>query len=221
MVNRILREKNVQEKELIMTLIKENSDLKTMMLETQNKMMSVLEKGIVQNNNSNNKTFNLNFFLNDTCKNAMNISDFVNNLQLQLSDLEKMGEIGYVNGISNIILKNLKDMDITSRPIHCTDVKREVMYIKDSDKWDKEENGNPKVRKAIKCISHNNSRLLNEFKEKNPNYNNSSSKVSDIYNKLLIETMGGKGDNDDEKENKIIRNIIKEIIVEKDKLQIR
>ena len=196
-------------------ILKENSELKNMMLDTQHKMMDVLEKG-THNTNSHNKTFNLQFFLNDTCKDAMNITDFVNNIQLQLSDLEKMGEVGYVNGISNIIVRNLKDMDIATRPIHCTDIKREVMYIKDEDKWDKDKNGNPKVRNAIKHIAHKNSKLLNEFKAKNPDYNNSSSKVSDKYNKLLIETMGGKGDNDVEKENKIIRNITKEIIVEKE-----
>ena len=206
---------NINDKDLIMTLIKENSELKTMMLDTQNKMMDVLEKG-THHTNSHNKTFNLQVFLNDTCKDAMNINDFVNNLHLQLSDLEKMGEIGYVNGISNIIVKSLKDMDIASRPIHCTDIKRDVLYIKDEDKWDKDLNGNPKVRNAIKHIAHKNSKLLNEFKAKNPDYNNSSSKVSDKYNKLLIETMGGKGDNDLEKENKIIRNITKEIMVTKE-----
>ena len=145
----------------------------------------------------------------------MNITDFVNNIQLQLSDLEKMGEIGYVNGISNIIVKNLKDMDIASRPIHCTDIKREVLYIKDEDKWDKEPNDHPKVRNAIKHIAHKNSKLLIEFKEKNPDYNNSSSKVSDKYNKLLIETMGGKGDNDCEKEHKIIKAVTKEVMLDK------
>ena len=208
------------DKELILILIKENSELKHMMLEqhtsTQNMMMDVIKNGTHNTTNSHNKTFNLQFFLNETCKDAMNITDFVNNIQLQLSDLEKMGDVGYVNGISNIIVKNLKDMDISSRPIHCTDIKREIMYIKDEDKWDKELNGNPKVRNAIKHIAHKNSKLLNEFKEKNPDYNNSSSKVSDKYNKLLIETMGGKGDNDAEKENKIIKNITKEVLVEKD-----
>jgi len=213
----------MNDKDLIMTLIKENGELKNMMMDTQNKMletqtkmMNVLEKG-THNTNSHNKTFNLQFFLNDTCKDAMNIMDFVNNLQLQLTDLEKMGEIGYVNGISNIIVKNLKDMDVTTRPIHCTDVKREVLYIKDEDKWDKETNDHPKVRNIIKHIAHKNSKLLNEFKEKYPDYNNSSSKISDQYNKILIETMGGKGDNDYEKESKIIKNLSKEVILEKDK----
>ena len=212
---------NINDKEIIMTLIKENSELKNMMMDTQNKMletqtkmMDVLEKG-THNTNSHNKTFNLQFFLNDTCIDAMNIMDFVNNLQLQLTDLEKMGEIGYVNGISNIIVKNLKDMDVTARPIHCTDVKREVLYIKDEDKWDKEANDHPKVRNIIKHIAHKNSKLLNEFKEKYPDYNNSSSKISDQYNKILIETMGGKGDNDYEKETKIIKNLSKEVVLDK------
>jgi hypothetical protein len=211
------------DKDLILVLIKENSELKHMMMEqhasTQNMMLEVIKNGThhtTNHTNSHNKTFNLQVFLNETCKDAMNITDFVNNIQLQLSDLEKMGEVGYVNGLSNIIVKNLKDMDVSSRPIHCTDSKREIMYIKDEDKWDKELNGNPKVRNAIKHIAHKNSKLLNEFKEKNPDYNNSSSRVSDKYNKLLIETMGGKGDNDVEKENKIIRNITKEVIVEKE-----
>jgi predicted RNA-binding Zn-ribbon protein involved in translation (DUF1610 family) len=196
------------DKDLVMTILKQNSELQTQMIE--------LLKNGTHNTNSNNKTFNLQLFLNETCKDAMNITDFVNNIQLQLSDLEKMGEIGYVNGISNIIVKNLKDMDISSRPIHCTDIKREVMYIKDEDKWDKDLNNNPKVRNAIKHIAHKNSKLLIEFQERHPDYNNSASKVSDQYNKLLIESMGGKGDNDVEKENKIIRNISKEIIVEKE-----
>jgi hypothetical protein len=198
---------------LIIMLINQCKELR----DENKELIEVLKNGTHNTTtNSHNKTFNLQFFLNETCKNAMNITDFVNNIQLQLSDLEKLGDIGYVNGISSIIVKNLKDMDISSRPIHCTDSKRETIYVKDEDKWDKEPKGNPKVRSAIKNITHKNSKLLNEFKEKNPDYNNSSSRVSDKYNKLLIETMGGKGDNDAEKENKIIKNITKEVLVEKE-----
>ena len=198
----------VNDKELIINLIKQNNELQT-------KVVELLKTGTNNTSNSYNKTFNLQFFLNDTCKDAMNITDFVNNLQLKLDDLEKMGEIGYVNGISNIIIQNLKDMDITTRPIHCTDIKREVLYVKDEDKWDKESNDHPKIRNAIKHISHKNSKLLNEYKEKYPDYNNSASKISDNYEKLLIESMGGKGNNDEEKENKIIRNISKQVLIEK------
>jgi hypothetical protein len=201
----------ITDKEFITTLIKDNAHvLKDLVIE-------LMKTGTnnTTNNNSHNKTFNLQFFLNDTCKDAMNIMDFVHNLHLKLDDLEKMGELGYVNGISNIIVKNLKDMDITARPIHCTDAKREVLYVKDENKWEKETTDYPKVRKAIKHIAHKNSKLLNDFKQQNPDYNKSDSKVSDHYNKLLIETLGGKGDNDYEKESKIIKNLSKEVLVDK------
>ena len=195
-------------------LMKENNDFKQMLMETQNHVVELLKKGThntTNNTNSHNKTFNLNFFLNETCKNAMNIMDFVNNLQLQLGDLEKMEDVGYVNGMSNIIIKNLKDMDVTERPVHCTDAKREVLYVKDEDKWDKETNDKPKIRKAIKHVAHKNARLLQEFKEKHPDCTKSESKYSDTYNKLIVEAMGGKGNNDDEQESKIIKKLSKEI----------
>ena len=128
--------------QLILMLIKQNSELIKETSDFKSMMMKVLENGTTQNShntttntNSHNKAFNLNFFLNETCKDAMNITDFVESIKLQLSDLEKVGELGYVEGISNIIVKNLKDLDVTQRPVHCTDKKRETMYIKDEDKW--------------------------------------------------------------------------------------
>ena len=200
------------DKELIMLLIKENNELKQMMME-------VIKNGThntnSHNTNSNNKTFNLNLFLNETCKDAMNIQDFVDSITLQLSDLEKMGELGYVEGISNIITNNLKALDVTQRPIHCTDKKREILYVKDEDKWDKENNEKKKIRKAIKHIAHKNSKLIPEFKEKYPDCVKSDSKKSDQYNHLIIEAMGGQGNNDVEKENQILKNISKEITIDK------
>ena len=192
--------------DLIIDLLKQNSEL-------QNSVVELLKTGTHNTTNSNNKTFNLQFFLNDTCKDAMNITDFVKNIQIQMDDFEKVGEIGYVNGISNIIIKNLKDMDISTRPIHCTDAKRDTLYVKDENKWDKETTDNPKIRNAIKHIAHNNCKLITEFKEKNPECTKSASNVSDKYNKLMIECMGGKGDNIKEKENKIIKNISKETML--------
>ena len=199
----------VIDKELVVNIMKQNHEL-------QNQVMELLKNGThnTTNNNSHNKTFNLNFFLNETCKNAMNIMDFVNNLQLQLDDLEKMGEVGYVNGMSNIIIKNLKDMDVTERPVHCTDAKREVLYVKDEDKWDKEPSDKPKIRKAIKHVAHKNARLLQEFKEKHPDCTKSETKHSDTYTKLMVEAMGGKGCNDDEQESKIIKKVSKEITLD-------
>ena len=184
----------------------------------QETMMKVIENGThnTTNNhtNSHNKAFNLNFFLNETCKDAMNIMDFVESIQYQLSDLEKMGEIGYVEGLSNIIVKNLNALDVTQRPVHCTDKKRETIYIKDENKWEKDEDKN-KIRKAIKRAALKNARLIQKFKEKHPDYMEYHSKYSTQYHKLIIESFGGSGDNDVEKEDKIIRNIAKNIVVEK------
>jgi len=204
------------DKDLIMLLIKENAELKHMMMEQQNMVLEIAKNGTHNNNttNSHNKSFNLNFFLNETCKDAMNITDFVNSLQLQLSDLERVGEIGYVEGISNIIINNLKDLDITLRPVHCTDKKRETIYIKDEDKWEKDEEKR-KMHKLIKKVADKNARLLPNFKERYPDYKKSSSNVSDQFNKILIESMGGSGENEYEKEEKIIKRITREIIVEK------
>ena len=129
-------------KDLIMMLIKENSELKTIMMEQQSMMMEVIKNGTSNNShnttNSHNKAFNLNLFLNETCKDAMNINDFVESIKLQVSDLENVGEVGFVEGISNIIVKNLNALDITKRPIHCTDKKREIIYIKDENVWEKD-----------------------------------------------------------------------------------
>ena len=195
-------------KEFMKYLMQENSELKTM-------MMKVIENGTNNNHshntttNSHNKSFNLQFFLNETCKDAMNIMDFVDSIQLQLSDLEKVGEIGYVEGISKIITSNLKALDVEKRPIHCTDKKREVLYIKDENKWEKEDDDKKKLRKAIKRVACKNQRLLPKFKEVHPDCVKAASKFSDQYNKMIIESMGGSGDNDLEKEDKIIKNITK------------
>jgi hypothetical protein len=214
--------KNIKDKdELIMFLIKENSEFKSIIMEQQNMMMKVLENGTnnVTNTNTNcmnnNKTFNLQFFLNETCKDAMNIMDFVDSIKLQLSDLEKFGDLSYVDGISNIITSNLKALDVTQRPVHCTDKKRETMYIKDENQWEKADENKSKLRKAIKRIADKNIRLLPQFREKYPEYKNSSSKVSDKYDKMVIEAMGGLGNNDLEKEDKIIHNISKCVVIDK------
>jgi predicted RNA-binding Zn-ribbon protein involved in translation (DUF1610 family) len=199
-------------------LIKESTDLKHLMIGTQSQMLEVIKNGThnTTNNttNSHNKAFNLNFFLNETCKDAMNIMDFVDSIKLQLSDLEKVGELGYVEGISNIIVKNLNELDVTQRPVHCTDKKRETMYIKDEDKWEKDES-NSKIKKAIKRVASKNQRLLPKFKEAHPDCGTYHSKYSDQYNKIIIESVGGSGDNDAEKEEKIIRNISKNVVVDK------
>ena len=202
------------DKDIIMMLIKEHSEIKTLIME-------VLKNGTnnqinnTTNTNSHNKAFNLQFFLNETCKNAMNIMDFADSIQLQLSDLEKVGELGYVEGISNIIVKSLKDLDVTQRPVHCTDKKRETMYIKDENTWEKDEE-QKKMHKLVRKVADKNARMLPKFKEAHPDCTKSASRFSDQYNKIIMEAMGGKGDNDFEKEEKIIKRVSKEVIVDKE-----
>jgi hypothetical protein len=204
---------SISDKYLIIMLMKQNTELMDMLKNNNsNQLTNSLNHS---HNNSNNKTFNLQFFLNETCKDAMNIMDFVDSIKLQLSDLEKVGEVGYTQGISDIITTNLKALDVTQRPVHCTDKKRETMYIKDEDAWEKEDENKTTLRKVIKKVANKNSRLLSQFREKNPNYKNAESHVSDKYDKMVVEAMGGKGDNDSEKENKIIHNISKCVVIDK------
>jgi hypothetical protein len=209
--------------ELVFEVVKQNKELIDQNQNLTNKLIGSFNKAIKNgttnntliNNISNNKTFNLNVFLNEQCKDAMNIMEFVDSIKLQLSDLEKIGRFGYVEGISNIITTNLKALDITQRPIHCTDNKREVLYVKDDNKWEKEADEKIKIRKAIKNVAHKNIKMLQNFKEIHPDCLKSESKYSDQYNKIVIESFGGSGDNDTEKEDKIIKNIAKGVIIEK------
>jgi len=166
------------------------------------------------NNNSHNKTFNLQFFLNEQCKDAMNLSDFTNSFDLQLSDLETVGELGYVEGITKIMVDKLNAMDIYKRPIHCSDAKREIIYVKDENVWTKEKKDNPKLRQAIKNVSFRNMKLVYNWSNAYPESKDNQSKLNDKYMKLVIESTGGKGPIQ-ESENKIIRRIAKEIIIDK------
>jgi Txe/YoeB family toxin of Txe-Axe toxin-antitoxin module len=214
-------------KEIMKYLMKENSEMKTMMMEQHNTMMEqqtmmleVVKNGTTNHShntthtNSHNKAFNLQFFLNETCKDAMNIGEFVDSLKLQLSDLEKVGEAGYIEGITSIIVKNLKELDITKRPVHCTDKKRETVYIKDADKWEKDDD-KTQMHKLIKRIASKNMKMFEKYREVHPDCLKYHSKYCDQYNKIVYESMGGKGDNDFEKNEKIIKNVLKEVIIDK------
>jgi len=202
---------------LVIDVVKQNQELIQQNQELTTKIVDICKNNNnITNNtiNSNNKTFNLNVFLNETCKDAMNIMEFVDSLKLQLTDLESVGKLGYIEGISTIIVNNLKALEINKRPVHCSDLKREIIYIKDENKWEKENNDKKKIRKAIKSVANKNSRLLPEFKAKHPDYK-SNSTISEQYSKLIIETIGGIGNNDIKNENKIIRKIAKEVRINK------
>jgi hypothetical protein len=215
------KDNNCQEDTLVKYLMNENKELKNMIIEVC-KQIQPLNNSVNNNNNntthSNNKTFNLQFFLNETCKNAMNIKDFVDHVQLDLADLENVGKTGYIEGISNIIIKNLNALEMEKRPIHCADQKREVIYIKDEDKWEKEEANKPKMRKLIRQIAHKNICMFKDFREKYPDCDNSDSRKSDVFNKIVYEAMGGKGDDDDLKEDKIIHKVTKQVCIDKEHL---
>jgi hypothetical protein len=196
---------------IILSLLNQNKELQNQILELCKDRNNV----IINNNNSNNKTFNLHLFLNEQCKDAMNIMDFVDSLKLQLVDLENVGKLGFIEGISNIIVKNLKAMDIHKRPVHCSDAKRETLYVKDENKWEKENDEKIKIKKAIKYVANKNIKMIPEWKEKYPDCVYSDSMKSDEYNKIIIESMGGVGDNNEMSDSKIIKKIAKEVIIEK------
>jgi hypothetical protein len=211
---------------LIEYLIKENAEFKEMLVEQNKMVMKICEKSLDTNktinntstncNNINNNSFNLQFFLNETCKDALNIGEFVDSIKLQLTDLENTGMLGYVEGVSKILIKNLNDLDVVKRPIHCSDLKREVLYIKDNDKWSKENNDRHVIKKAIKDVANKNIRQIPEWANLNPDCKHSDSRKNDQYLNIVMNSMSG-GSNEEQTNNieKIIKNITKSVIIEK------
>jgi len=212
-------ENNQYSGDLILELLKQNQEFKELILE-QNKQMLEMSKdrnitnNITQNNTNNNK-FNLNVFLNETCKDALNLSEFLESLILTLTDFENFGPLGYCGGISNILVKGLNKLDINKRPIHCSDLKREVIHIKNNDTWHKDEDKQQMI-KAIKAIEHKNVKQMSLWAKANPEYKDPNHKKSDLYTKLIDQSLC---DTDKEKAlksyNKIIRTVAKEILVDK------
>ena len=179
------------------------------------KQLATLCNTVNINSNCNNKTFNLQVFLNEDCKDAMNMSDFINSVQLQLSDLESVGELGYVDGISNIFLQKLNELDMYKRPIHCTDVKRHVIHIKDADEWTRDDN-HTQFKHAIKRLSKKNSDLLMDWKERHPGSQDAYHRQNGQFLNMIIQSMGGPSNTSiDDSECKIIKRVSKGITVEK------
>jgi len=206
-------DENLSDKKLIMELLKSNNELQKQMIEL------CKEKNVVMNNShntTNNNNFNLNFFLNEQCKDALNIMDFVNTIKLQLSDLDMIGRLGYTEGMSKIFIRNLKELDIFKRPIHCSDLKRETLYVKDKDSWEKENDENFKKKQAIKGIENKNIKQLPQWRAENPTAEDTDTKKHLEYQHILIESMGGSTlEDDDKKHNKIVRNVAKEVVIDK------
>ena len=200
-----------------MELIKQNQEFKDLIIEQNNKMIEVAKEAKIINNTTNNtNNFNLQFFLNEQCKDALNIMEFINQLQLNTTDLDMVGRLGYSEGISKLFIRGLKQLDVFKRPLHCSDLKREVLYIKDKDSWEKDTDENNKIKTAIKYIAAKNFKQINEWREKNPESDDYDSKKHMDYHQIVIHSMGGATKEEDEQHyNKIIRNVAKESIIDK------
>ena len=205
------------DKEIIKMLIKENTDFKNLILEIINKDKSnTTNNNNITNNTNSNNTFNLQFFLNEQCKDALNIDEFVETIKIQLTDLETTGQLGYVEGVSRIINKNLNGLDQFKRPIHCSDIKRETLYIKNNNEWTKEDTEKLMLTKAIKQVANKNIGQIGEWKKANPNCTDSTSRKNDVYLKIVSNAMSGLTCEEQHKNyEKIISNVAKEVIIEK------
>ena len=214
----IMEDNNIDYKHMFIQLMKQNQELQQTVVEQQKQYTETINEMIpkIGNNNTtnNNNQFNLQFFLNEQCKDALNITDFMRSIELNMNDLIQTGKLGYVDGMSRIFVNALKDMDVTERPIHCTDIKRETVYIKDQDKWEKDEDNKDKLKKTIRTIENKNLKMLPKWQEENPEHRNLESKKSNEFMELSITALGGQDDKD-KSEKKIMKNILKEVILEK------
>jgi hypothetical protein len=200
-----------------MELIKQNQEFKDLIVEQNNKMIEMAKEAKTINNTTNNtNNFNLQFFLNEQCKDALNIMDFINQLQLNTTDLDMVGRLGYSEGISKLFIRGLKELDVFKRPIHCSDLKREVVYVKDKDIWEKDNDEKKKMKTAIKYIAAKNFKQIHDWQDENPDSNDYNSKKNTDYNQIVLNSMGGATEEEDENNyNKIIRNVAKESVIDK------
>ena len=222
---------------LILELVKQNQEFKNLIIQQSHQMMEQNSHMMEQNktiievaknsqgnnnhntlshNNNNNKTFNLQFFLNETCKDAMNMKDFIQSLEMSLPELEKMGEVGFAEGMSRVFVNRLNSLDVTKRPIHCSDVKREIIHIKDDNKWERDNANLDRLRKIIKQLTHKNILRVDDWKKANPGCTEYNSRKNDQYLKLNIEAIGPVDDADVKKDfGKIIRRVAESTTIDK------
>lgn len=212
------------DKQIIMMLIKDNSEFKNMMIEQHKSLIEIAkEKAPINSTNSNNNTsncnnkiFNLQVYLNETCKDAINLTEFVDSIKVQIKDLEKVGEKGYSEGVSKIFIDNLNQLQKKLRPIHCSDSKRETIYIKENNQWTKDDDNKTILTKAIKQVANKNIKKITDWQKLNPLYKDSSSKQNDRYLKIVLNSMSGSTQEEAEKNyEKIVKNVIKETIIDK------
>ena len=210
-------EEEVRElKAMFMKMIEVNQDLQKQLFELAKESKSVINNNNTTNNTTNNK-FNLQIFLNEKCKDAYNIDEFIEGVNVVFKDFENFGKIGYVSSINHILIRELKEIDVYKRPIHCSDLKREVIHVKDNNVWVKDED-KKYMKRAIRKIEHKNIQLITEYAKAYPEVNDPTSKRSDEYDKMMYNSMGESTDEGNERNyDKIIRTVAKEILIDKEK----
>jgi hypothetical protein len=198
--------------DVIVSLVQENKEMRQLIVQQQQSYKEQLDSLIPNIGSNNNNKFNLNIFLNEHCKDALNIMEFVNNLPIQIDDLEKTGKMGYINGMTDIIVNGLKELEFNKRPLHCSDLKRETIYIKDNNIWEKDNEEKDKLKKAISCIKRRNLQQLPEWMEQHPKCASTGSKENEDYLQIISNSMI----TDDSKESKIlVKEIMKKVVIDK------
>uniref|UniRef100_A0A6C0D9X4 C2H2-type domain-containing protein n=1 Tax=viral metagenome TaxID=1070528 RepID=A0A6C0D9X4_9ZZZZ len=217
-------EKRKDNTDIIMEFLQQSKDMQKLLIEQnrelQNTVVELSKKQTITNNyqqnNITNNNFNLNLFLNEQCKDAINITDFIESIQLTVSDLEATGRLGYVPGISRILVNKLKELDVYTRPLHCTDLKRETVYVKNNNSWEKECSHKNKMRHVIKRIAKKNLQQLPAWQAQNPDFIKLDTQENNDYLKISLNSLGSCDPENEEKDmNKIMRNVLKEVVVEK------
>jgi cell wall-associated NlpC family hydrolase len=218
-------EKKQDNNDLIMEFLQQSKDMQKLLMEQnrelQNTVVELSKKQTVtnnyqQNNITNNNNFNLNLFLNEQCKDAINITDFIESIQLTVGDLEATGRLGYVPGISRILVNKLKELDVYTRPLHCTDLKRETVYVKTNNVWEKESSQKNKMRHVIKRIAKKNLQQLPAWQAQNPDFIKLDTPENNDFLKISLNSLGSCDPENEEKDlNKIMRNVLKEVVIDK------
>ncbi len=197
-------------------LLKQNQEFKEMIIEQNKTIMELSNRTHITNNTTNNnQKFNLNFFLNTTCKDAMNMSEFIENINIDFKDIEDIGKNGYVAGMTNMILSRIKDLDVSKRPLHCTDLKRETMYIKDNDEWNKDTPDNQRLRDMVTIVAKQNYGIVPLWREKHPECQNWDNPKYDFCINMMRNILGDMGEEQIRLDNKIIKNLSRHILVDK------
>ena len=216
----ILNTENPNNFDTMMELIKQNQEFKELIVEQNKQLIELAQKPTTLNNHNqtihNNQKFNLNFFLNEQCKDAINMSDFLEGMTLDLEDLTETGRLGYVGGISRIFINKLRELDTYKRPLHCTDMKRETLYIRENDEWSKEENSKQTLNSIVNRVANKNCKTIQQWTDEHPDYIVMDSPENQEFMKLSQAILGGFGEQESKQfQDKVVKNVIKEVMVSK------